>query len=106
MNFELARITHSPKNDSKRPLAVVIVTPPDEPPCDITDPIERIYRVGMSARSLRSFNGFREAMADELGLWLDDPLEVRAPARREEWNSIVSDAFNRGKGGNDDNHPL
>ncbi len=49
MIFELNKITHSPKNDSKRPLAVTIVTPSDEPLCDITDPIERVYRIGMSA---------------------------------------------------------
>ena len=90
MKFHIDMIYGDGSYDEKRPLAVHFTTDQAEPEDD--------YVHDLAAKHLRTFKSFREDVADELGLWLDDPTSGRSEAeRREEWHGMVATAFAAGR---------
>ena len=88
MRFELHEITRN-VTDNKRPLAVRFTT---------DQKTENIYYVDVAGRHLKTFAAFREIVCDELAVWLDDPSGGHnASARREDWEDLVSRAFDMGR---------
>lgn len=82
MNYEIDSIQHDPTNTTT-PLHVCLVVYVGESHDETGIEIE----LDVSAKNLRTFETFREVVADELGWWLDDC------AGRDNWERLVKDAF-------------
>ena len=99
MNFDIESIVKN--TDGPGPLRVVLITWPD----DENKPT-RERMVDVSAKNLRTFENFREVVADATGEWLDIRLtdfDGKMTDEKDDWNDLVKGAFEAGQRWAEDN---
>ncbi len=93
MNFDIESITKNP--DGPETLRVFLVTWPRGE----NEPVGK-HDLDVFAKDLRTFERFRELVADEIGFWLDDRLgtiDGQSSDQRDDWTDVVCSAFDAGR---------